>query len=107
MQDVVQLLTDTSDVKDYIKKMKKRDAEINSNWGTICTLVEMEAADGKNRLNNGWHRLVQTGLRKLRILNSPHNEHVNYTKLIVKYILLCVRYRNAIHQMKCYPFPDF
>jgi len=49
VQDVVQLLTDTTDVKDYIKKMKKRDAELNSNWGTICPLVEMEAADGKRR----------------------------------------------------------
>ena len=49
VQDVVQLLTDTTDVKDYIKKMKKRDAEINSNWGTICPLVEMQAADGKKR----------------------------------------------------------
>ena len=49
MQDVAQLLTDTSDVKDYIKKMKKRDADINSNWGTICPLVEMGAADGKKR----------------------------------------------------------
>ena len=26
IQDVVQLLTDTSNVKDYIKKMKKRDS---------------------------------------------------------------------------------
>ena len=49
VQDVVQLLTDTPNVKDYIKKMKKRDAELNSNWGTICPLVEMEAADGKRR----------------------------------------------------------
>lgn len=49
VQDVVQLLTDTSDVKDYIKKMKKRDLQLNSNWGTICPLVEMEAADGKRR----------------------------------------------------------
>lgn len=49
VQDVVQLLTDTVDVKDYIKKMKKRDVELNSNWGTICPLVEMTAADGKNR----------------------------------------------------------
>jgi len=49
VQDVVQLLTDTLNVKDYIKKMKKRDAELNSNWGTICPLVEMEAADGKRR----------------------------------------------------------
>ena len=49
VQDVVQLLTDTVDVKDYIKKMKKRDMELNSNWGTICPLVEMTAADGKKR----------------------------------------------------------
>lgn len=49
VQDVVQLLTDTVDVKDYIKKMKKRDAELNSNWGTICPLLEMIAADGRKR----------------------------------------------------------
>jgi DNA-damage-inducible protein D len=49
VQDVVQLLTDSVDVKDYIKKMKKRDMELNSNWGTICPLVEMTAADGKKR----------------------------------------------------------
>jgi hypothetical protein len=49
IQDVIQLLTDTVDVKDYIKKMKKRDFELNSNWGTICPLVEMTAADGRKR----------------------------------------------------------
>ncbi len=49
VQDVVQLLTDTTDAKDYIKKMKKRDLELDSNWGTICPLVEMIAADGKRR----------------------------------------------------------
>jgi len=49
VQDVVEILTDTVDVKDYIKKMKKRDAELNLYWGTICPLVEMDAADGKRR----------------------------------------------------------
>jgi DNA-damage-inducible protein D len=49
IQDVVQLLTEAADVKDYIKKIKKRDSELNSNWGTICPLVEMTAADGKKR----------------------------------------------------------
>lgn len=49
VQDVIQLLIDATDVKDYIKKIKKRDAELNSNWGTICPLVEMTAADGKKR----------------------------------------------------------
>lgn len=49
VQDTVSILTNTVDAKDYIKKMKKRDPELNSNWGTICPLVEMEAGDGKKR----------------------------------------------------------
>lgn len=49
VQDVVQVLTNTPDVKDYIKKIKKRDEQLNINWGTICPLVEMMAADGKKR----------------------------------------------------------
>lgn len=49
VQDVVEILTDSSDVKQYIKKMKSRDDELNKNWGTICTLVEMIATDGKKR----------------------------------------------------------
>ena len=49
VQDTISILTDTVDAKDYIKKMKKRDPELNSNWGTICPLVEMEASDGKKR----------------------------------------------------------
>ena len=47
VQDVAEVLTDTVDVKDYIKKMKKRDAQLNANWGTICPLVEMTAAGRK------------------------------------------------------------
>jgi DNA-damage-inducible protein D len=49
VQDVVEILTDSSDVKQYIKKMLSRDEQLKSNWGTICTLVEMSAADGKKR----------------------------------------------------------
>ncbi len=49
VQDVVQVLTDSSDVKQYIKRMLSRDEQLKSNWGTICTPVEMVAADGKKR----------------------------------------------------------
>lgn len=49
VQDVVEVLTESADVKQYIKKMLSRDALLKGNWGTICTLVEMKAADGKNR----------------------------------------------------------
>lgn len=47
--DVVSVLTDSRDVKQYIKKMRQRDPELNSKWGTICTPVAMPAADGKLR----------------------------------------------------------
>ena len=49
VQDVVEVLTDSQDVKQYVKKMRSRDPELNANWGTICTPVEMTAADGKKR----------------------------------------------------------
>jgi len=49
VQDVVEILTDSTDVKQYIKRMLSRDELLKNNWGTICTLVEMEAADGKKR----------------------------------------------------------
>lgn len=49
VQDVVETLTDSTDVKQYIKRMLSRDEQLKSNWGTICTPVEMIAADGKKR----------------------------------------------------------
>lgn len=72
IQDVVQLLTDASDVKDYIKKMKKRDAQLNSNWGTICPLVEMLAADGKKRKVQAAN--AQGLLRIIQSIPSPKAE---------------------------------
>ena len=34
--DVVEILTDSVNPKDYIKKMRRRDEQLNANWGTIC-----------------------------------------------------------------------
>ncbi len=45
--DIVQVLTDSIDPKQYIKRMRARDPELNLRWGTICTPTEMKAADGK------------------------------------------------------------
>ena len=47
--DVVQVLTDSSDPKQYIKKMRARDKALKSKWGTICTPLQMLAPDGKMR----------------------------------------------------------
>ena len=49
VQDAVAVLADSKDPKQYIKKMRTRDPELNANWGTICTPVQMIAADGKRR----------------------------------------------------------
>ena len=50
--DIISVLTDSTDPKQYIKKMRSRDSELNSNWGTICTPVQMIAQDGKKRRIN-------------------------------------------------------
>jgi hypothetical protein len=76
VQDVVEVLTDSRDVKDYIKKMKKRDPQLNANWGTICPLVEMEAADGRKRKiqaadTKGLLRIIQS-------IPSPKAEPFKY-----------------------------
>ena len=47
--DIVQVLTDSVNPRDYIKKMLRRDPELKSKWGTICPPVEMVALDGKRR----------------------------------------------------------
>jgi len=47
--DVVEALTNSNDPKQYIKRMRSRDEALNSNWGTICTPLEMIAIDGKRR----------------------------------------------------------
>jgi prophage antirepressor-like protein len=49
VQDIVQILSESNNVKQYIKKMRSRNTELNTNWGTICTPLEMIAADGKKR----------------------------------------------------------
>lgn len=50
--DVVKVLTDSSDPKQYIKKMRKRDPELDGNWGTLCNPVQM-AADYLPKENGG------------------------------------------------------
>ena len=45
--DIIQVLTDSVDAKQYIKRLRARDSELNLRWGTICAPTEMRAADGK------------------------------------------------------------
>ena len=63
--DVVQVLTESVDPAQYIKRMRQRDAELNSVWGTICTLHQFASTDGK------MHAVKCASLRDiLRIIQS-------------------------------------
>jgi len=63
--DVVETLTDSVDTRQYIKRMRQRDPELDSYWGTICTPLELLAPDGKRRKTNcsnteGLFRIIQS-----------------------------------------------
>ena len=70
--DVVEALTDSTDVKQYIKRMRQRDPDLNANWGTMCTPVEMTAADGKRRKIQAAN--VEGLLRIIQSIPSPKAE---------------------------------
>ena len=44
--DIIQVLTDTVNPRDYIKKMLLRDPELKSKWGTNCPPTEILDPDG-------------------------------------------------------------
>jgi prophage antirepressor-like protein len=62
--DVVQVLTDTPNPSDYIKKMRKRDELLSQGWGQLVTPLAVETAGGKQKLNcanaQGLLRIIQS-----------------------------------------------
>ena len=63
--DVVGVLTESADVKQYIKKIRSRDSALDANWGTTCTPLAILAPDGKMRETNcantgGLFRIIQS-----------------------------------------------
>ena len=63
--DVVQVLTDSDNPTDYLKKMRKRDPELGSYIGTNCPQIQMETSTGKKRLT-----LAADTEQVLRIIQS-------------------------------------
>ena len=63
--DIVEALTDSANATDYLKKIRKRDEELNYYIGTNCPQVEMLTASGMKRktlAGNAQHifRLIQS-----------------------------------------------
>ncbi len=62
--DVVAALTDSTNVSDYIKKMRRRDNELSKGWGQIVTPLWLESEGGKQKTNcantEGIFRIIQS-----------------------------------------------
>ncbi len=63
--DVIEVLTDSVNPTDYLKKLRKRDAELGNYIGTNCPQVEMITLTGKYRKT-----LSATAENLLRIIQS-------------------------------------
>ncbi len=64
VNDVVLALTDSPNVQDYIKKMRKRDDELSKGWGQFVTPLSVSTSGGDQKLNcantEGIFRIIQS-----------------------------------------------
>ncbi len=64
IEDIVRILTDSVNPKDYIKKLRKRDTELSEGWGQIVTPLKMETPGGVQKINcadvEGIFRIIQS-----------------------------------------------
>ena len=64
ISDVIQILTDSVNPNDYIKKMRKRDVILSEGWGQIVTPLSIQTEGGKQKMNcadtKGVLRLIQS-----------------------------------------------
>jgi len=70
--DIVGALTDSSNPTDYLKKMRKRDAELGSYIGTNCPHVEMLTYTNKKR--NVLAGNIKDVFRLIQTIPSPRAE---------------------------------
>lgn len=109
VQDVVEVLTDSTDVRQYIKRLRQRDVSLNFNWGTICTPVEMIAVDGKKRKIQAAN--VKGLLRIIQSIPSPKAEpfkqwlaQVGYERMLeIENPELAQERMKALYEQKGYP----
>lgn len=72
VSDIVKVLTESANVKEYIKKIRTRDNELSVNWGTICTPLDVISKDGRKRQENMSN--LQGIFRIIQSISSPRAE---------------------------------
>ena len=64
IEDIVKVLTDTVNPKQYLKTLRNRDKELSKGWVQIVTPLEYETAGGLQKLNfsnvEGLFRIIQS-----------------------------------------------
>ena len=64
VKDVVTILTETTNAKDYISKMRRRDEELSKGWGQIVHPLAIQTAGGPQKENcatlEGIFRIIQS-----------------------------------------------
>ena len=64
VKDVVTILTETTNAKDYIAKMRRRDEELSKGWGQIVHPLTIQTAGGPQKENcstlEGVFRIIQS-----------------------------------------------
>ena len=106
--DVVQVLTDSVNPTDYLKKLRKRDPELGSYLGTNCPQVAMRSASGVQRQTLAGS--VEHLLRLIQSIPSPKAEpfkrwlaQVGYERLQeIENPELAAQRMRAIYQSKGY-----
>lgn len=109
VEDIVAALTDSNDPKQYIKRMRYRDPELQTNWGTICTLVGMTAQDGKHRRIMGAN--LKAVFRLIQSIPSPKAEpfkqwlaQVGYDRVLeIENPELAQERMKKLYELKGYP----
>lgn len=69
--DVIEVLTDSKNPTDYIKKMRKRDLVLSEGWGQLVTPLGVQTAGGTQRINCA---NVKSLLRIIQSIPSPKAE---------------------------------
>ena len=51
LEDVVAVLTESNDTKQYIRRMRSRDPELSKGWVQIVLTLKIETSGGSQRMN--------------------------------------------------------
>ena len=71
IEDVVQVLIDSNDVKQYIQRIRQRDPELGKGWVQIVHTLDINTKGGKQKMNCG---SLQGIFRIIQSIPSPKAE---------------------------------